>query len=168
MSALPTSQGVLSPALWDALCEHGDDERGLALLSLRAFEALYRQGPAPRDVVTAAREALEGLRFSLAGGRFDLFSPSVRAGLPPRVIEAWRLFTGLVQAPGRGQVRVFDLPVGLDSPYVVYADLGEVGVLEVYDASGALLLSGCTRDDRLVAWNDDFGVGRAQLRATGS
>lgn len=144
------------------------EERGLSLLTFRARQELARGAPLPRDVGMAARGVLEEMPFEHAAGRFDMFEPETRRLLPPRVVEAWRFYAGVVEAHGFGDVRVLDVSLSAahDDIYLVHAVTyaGE-GYLEVYGASGEPLLSGLTEEGRLSSWDERFSGIRAVARS---
>ena len=99
MSARPQVLDVLSNdgAANDGSAKGGVDgaeERGLALLTFRAWALLSRAEPLPDDVALAAREVTEELPLDLLGGRYAMFEPEVRSTLPVTVVESWRFYAG--------------------------------------------------------------------------
>lgn len=142
-------------------------QRGLSLLTFRAFEMLARSEPLPDDVTLAAQRVLAEMPLELAAGRFDMFEPEVRRELPARVVEAWRFYAGVVEARGWGQVHVLDVALSdsHESVYLVHAvtHAGD-GYLEVYDGEGAPLTSGKSEAGRIESWDEGFSDVRGLAR----
>lgn len=147
--------------------EVSGEERGLALLALRAWEHIARSEPLPEDEVQAVKEVLEPLPLWMLQGRFDLFDPEVRRALPARLVESWRFYAGIVAAGGWGEVHVLDMNVSLEhgDVYLVHAvTFAGDGYLEIYDENGAPLASGLSERGELAAWDERFGEVREIAR----
>lgn len=147
--------------------DHTAEERGLSLLTHRAWALLSREEPLPADLVAAARAVLEELPLELLGGRYAMFAPEVRRALPPTVVESWRFYTGTIEAHGEGSVDVVDIALSAahEDVFLVRASTDEGdGFLEVYAASGAPLCSGQLEGGRVSSWDEGFGEVRALVR----
>lgn len=143
------------------------EERGLSLLTFRAWALLSRGEPLPDDLAAAARAVLEELPVDLLGGRYAMFEPEVRSTLPPPVIESWRFYAGSLEVRGYGQVHVVDVALSAahDDVYVVHTATADGdGYLEVYAADGLPLASGRTREGRVSSWDEVFGAVRDDAR----
>lgn len=143
------------------------EERGLSLLTFRAWALLSGADPLPDDPTLAARAALDDMPLDLLGGRYAMFEPEVRRSLPATVIESWRFYTGTVEARGLGCVHVVDIALSAahGAVYLVRTTTEEgEGYLEVYAADGAPLASGRLGGGRLTSWDERFGAVRDEAR----
>ncbi len=162
--ALPSSPSESSPSAREPTPE----TRGLSLLAHRALSLLRQREPLPEELTLAAERVLSDLPLELAVGRFDMFNPPVRRALPPRVVESWRFYAGVIEARGWGVVHVLDLALSEEHGDVLLVHAvthaGE-GYLEVYDDGGAPLTSGASEEGRVSSWDESFADVRSAARA---
>ncbi|MFZ9886210.1 MAG: hypothetical protein ACO3JL_01805 [Myxococcota bacterium] len=162
-SAAPAIPQVLAPLSTGA----ASCDRGLTLIAFVAGRHLAEERRLPEDPAAATREVLSALPLELLGDRCRLQDPVVRRSVPPRVVEAWRFFTGTLALLDDVKVAVSDVPVSSEHQpvWVVFTAVGPMGgFLEVYDARGAPLCSARRVGRGEVRWDDAFGASRAKAR----